>query len=84
MKIGMQIPFTGVPMYCLDCRRQLVSFNQDGTFDLAGKASISGVAEGRVTDGEFDMPEVVVLEATCNRRPCRFKRWIRDINPRRK
>lgn len=84
-RIGAPLPFTGVPMHCPDCRRQLVAFHPDGTFELAGKAGISGRGEGRVVDGEWEeVPEILIYEAYCYRRPCRLKRWVREHHPRRK
>jgi len=75
----LNLPFIGIELYCPDCHRKLVSFNDDGTVNLAGKTALRGRGEARIDDGEVEMPEdIVVMEATCYRRPCRIKRYLRE------
>jgi hypothetical protein len=74
------LPVIGVPIFCTFCGRQLVSFNPDGTFNLAGKTTVRGSAGTGVDEyGEIEVPEeMVITDATCHRRPCRAKRWLYD------
>ena len=80
-----QLPVIGIPFYCEICRRELISFNPDGTFNLAGKAEIRGSAEQTMNEyGEVEEPqEMIVTEARCLRHSCRARRWLRTRNPRR-
>jgi hypothetical protein len=80
-----RLPVIGVDRYCPSCRRKLVSFNPDGTFDLAGLASIRGSAQQTLDEyGDVEEPQdMVITEAVCFRRTCRLKRWLRTHNPRR-
>lgn len=81
---GTMLRFTGTNMFCADCHRELVSFNNDGTFNLAGLTSIESMAKAFVDEDGFHTPtEAIVTEATCYRRKCRLKRWLRQHNPRR-
>lgn len=73
----------GVPLYCPDCSRLLINYNKDGTFNLAAKTSAHGVAEAVIEDYVVIPREVVFIEATCWKRQCRLKRWLRSIDPRR-
>lgn len=84
--MNQTLPFIGSNLFCPDCRRQLVSFNPDGTFNLAGLTTVQGSGEAELNeDGELMAPpEMVITGATCYLRRCRFKRWIRNHNPRRK
>jgi hypothetical protein len=79
------IPYVGVPLHCPDCHRQLISFNENGTINMAGLTSVTSMAEEYYDeDGEVQQPkDAVVLEATCLRRPCRIKRFIRDHQRRK-
>lgn len=71
-------------MFCPTCGRKLVSYNEDGTGNLAPKAEVFTRRE----PGEI---EATVMEAICHRRSCRFKRFIHnhgiildmDVPPRR-
>lgn len=57
-------------MYCPNCRRELVSFNEDGTLNLAEKARIEMLTQ---IDFEEEEAEGVVIEAFCLRRVCRLR-----------
>jgi len=76
-----QIPLIGTPLYCPDCRRLLVSFNDNGTINLAGLATVTTVAyEYLDEDGDVCLPaDAVVMEATCHRQSCRRKRFARNL-----
>lgn len=76
----VSVPYIGVPLHCPDCGRQLVSFNGDGTINMAGLTSVTSMAEEYYDDeGRVCHPrEAVVLDAECLRRRCRIKRFIRD------
>ena len=80
-----QLPVIGADLYCEFCHRQLVSFNADGSFDLAGQAVIRGSASQTIGEyGEIEDPqEMVITEAMCFRRSCRLRRWLQNHNPRR-
>jgi hypothetical protein len=75
------LPVIGVPMHCVDCKRILVSFNDDGSFIIAPLAVVETMAEEYIDEyGEVCMPkEVVVMEARCERPLCRVKRKIRNL-----
>lgn len=85
MAMRQPLAVIGTPLYCPDCKRQLVSFNKDGTFDIAGLAGVTGSAQSRITEeGEIQLPEdMVVTEAICYLRRCRWKRWLRNHKPKR-
>jgi hypothetical protein len=75
------IPHVGVPMFCETCRRQLVSFNGDGTFNLAGRVRVWTMGEGTIDDdGMVEPPsEMVVISAMCFRRRCVAERFIANL-----
>jgi hypothetical protein len=79
------LPVIGINLFCPDCKRELISFNPNGTFNLAGQAEIRGSAEQILNEhGEVEEPqEMVVTQARCLRRSCRARRWLRTHNPRR-
>lgn len=81
-----QLPALGVTMHCPDCRRQLISFNEDGSFNLAGLTVVRGSAEQTIDEyGDVEEPrEMIVTDAICVRRLCRSKRWLRSHKPRRR
>ena len=78
------LPVIGAPFYCEFCRRQLIAFHEDGSFQLAGLAIVKGSAAQTVDEyGDVQEPEeMVITEATCFRRACRVKRWLRNHDPR--
>lgn len=80
-----QLPVIGISLYCEFCKRELISFNPNGTFNLAGKAEIRGSAEQTLNEfGEVEEPqEMVVTQARCLRRSCRARRWLQTHNLRR-
>jgi hypothetical protein len=82
MKI--RTPVIGVPMSCPDCGRVLVTFNGDGTANIAGLAEVQTMAQEYLDEyGNVCPPrEAVVMEATCNLRRCRRKRFIRNVRNR--
>jgi hypothetical protein len=71
------LPVIGADLYCEFCRRQLVTFRADGSFNLAGLAVVRGSAEQTIDEyGDIVEPEeMVITEATCFRRSCRLKRF---------
>lgn len=78
------LKFAGPTMFCPDCRRELVSCNPDGTFNIAGRAGISVTGEGFLAeDGFRQSSDALITQATCYRTMRRFKRWLRQHNPRR-
>ena len=76
-----RVPVVGVSMHCPECQRLLISFNGDGTMNVAGLTTFRTVAEVRVDeDGNDVFPEdCVVSEAVCLKRSCRFRRWRRNL-----
>lgn len=80
-----EVQFVGPDLFCPDCHRKLFGANENGTFMIAGKASIESTAVAEIDkDGNIHpSSEAIVTEATCYRRNCRFKRWLRQHNPRR-
>jgi hypothetical protein len=72
----------GPDRFCPDCGRLLFNLSERGGFDLAGKAMIETRFELRVDDETMqpidDETPLLVLEAICLRRRCRFARWRRD------
>lgn len=76
-----RVAVVGADLYCPDCRRLLISFNGDGTMNVAGMTTFRTVAE--ITIDEFGnevFPEdCVVSEAICLKRSCRLKRWRRNL-----
>lgn len=77
-------PVIGVPMSCPDCLRVLVTFNGDGTANLAGKTVVHTMAQEYLDEyGRVCPPsEAVVMEAICLRRSCKRKRFIRNVHNR--
>ncbi len=66
----------GVEMYCEYCRRKLVSFNENGTFNLAGLAGVTTLTEVEQDEGGWPVElEATVIEATCYRMRCRMRRF---------
>ena len=80
-----QLPVIGINLFCPDCKRELISFNPNGTFNLAGQAEIRGSAEQTMNeyDEVVEPQEMVVTQARCLRHSCRARRWLRAHNPRR-
>lgn len=58
----------GPDRFCEECGRLLVHVNEDGTFDLAPGASVALAVEGA---------DAIAADATCHRRRCRLRRWLR-------
>jgi hypothetical protein len=82
MSPSVELEPTGPDRFCPDCGRLLFNLSEGGGFDLAGKAMIESRFELRV-DSETMLPvddetPLLVIEAICLRRRCRFARWRRD------
>jgi len=76
-----EIPIAGVDLFCPDCGRPLVTFDEEGGLTIHGEASVHGYLGGDITDdGLLEPPdEAFLVEAICLRRRCRTKRVIRTV-----
>jgi hypothetical protein len=76
--VSEQIPILGTKMFCPDCRRILVDVRPDGRALIYGKTTMRGLMQGLYTEGGDMLPpdDCVIVEAFCQRRPCRLRRWL--------
>jgi len=76
-----RLEMIGAPLFCPECGRVLITFNGDGTLNVAGMTTFRTVAE--VTTDEYGdevfPKDCVVSEATCLKRICRVKRKLRNL-----
>lgn len=75
MSTTVRLLAVGPDRFCPDCGRWLVRVKPGGTFDLAAKASVHWETEW---DGESESADGFATQATCNRRLCRLRRWLRS------
>lgn len=80
----LKLPVIGTSFYCPDCGRLLVTFNGDGTANLAGQSEAKTMAEQYFDeDGNICEPrEALVTEAICHLPSCIRRRKVRAFRGR--